>query len=140
METTPNTTPTILVILGGTGDLAWRKLMPAIYNLYLDKWIPDEFAILGVGHGKLTDAQFKKHLQEGVDKNSRRGKTKKSEWEDFSKCITFQIGEFNATSTYTAIEKLIKNLEKKWKVTATKIFYLAVPPNSFEEIAIKLGA
>jgi glucose-6-phosphate 1-dehydrogenase len=140
MDSRTKTNPTIIIILGATGDLAWRKLLPAIYNLYLDKWIPDDFAIIGVGHEKLNDTGFKKHLHEGVDKNSRRGKSKKNEWDSFSKCLTYQIGEFNTISTYSGIEKQIKNLEKKWKVIATKIFYLAVPPNSFEEIALKLGA
>jgi len=140
MKSTTKTNPTIIVILGAMGDLAWRKLLPAIYNLYLDKWIPAEFAVIGVGHNKITDKEFQKHLHDGIDKFSRRGKSQKSQWDNFSKCLTYQTGEFNATSTYSGIEKQIKSYEKKWKVTATKIFYLAVPPNSFEEIARKIGA
>lgn len=53
------TDPTIIVILGATGDLTWRKLIPAIYNLWLDNWIPEEFAIIGVSRSKSTDAEFK---------------------------------------------------------------------------------
>ena len=43
MESKNKSVPTIIIILGATGDLTWRKLIPAIYNLYLDKWIPEKF-------------------------------------------------------------------------------------------------
>jgi glucose-6-phosphate 1-dehydrogenase len=140
MESDVKINPTIIVILGATGDLAWRKLLPAIYNLYLDKWMPDEFAVIGVGHTKLDLKEFEKHLHDGVDKNSRRGKSKKNEWNIFAKCLNYLKGEFDALSTYSAIEKQIKKFEKAWKTKANVIFYMAVPPNAFEEIAKKIGA
>ncbi len=134
------TSPTIVIIMGATGDLTWRKLIPALYNLYLDKMLPDNFAVLGVSMNDVTLSEFQKHLHEGIDKISRRGKSKKSEWASFAKCITYQKGEFSAAATYTAIEKQIKLYEKTWQVETNQIFYLAVPPNSFEEIAKKLGS
>ncbi len=132
--------PTVIVILGATGDLAWRKLIPAIYNLYLDKWTPENFAVIGVSRKKISEKEFIKHLHDGVDQFSRRGKSKKSEWDNFAKYLEIHYGELSAASTYSAIDKKIKEFEKKWKVTANRIFYLAVPPNSFEAIATKIGA
>ncbi|MEO7174768.1 MAG: glucose-6-phosphate dehydrogenase [Saprospiraceae bacterium] len=132
--------PTVIIILGATGDLTWRKLIPAIYNLYLDNWIPDQFALIGVSRKKITNPEFHKRLLEGVNKFSRRGKTKKSEWDKFSKYLSYQAGEFSSKSTYATIEKQIKAFEKEWMVTVNRIFYLAVPPNSFEEIACNIAA
>ncbi|MBS1516580.1 MAG: glucose-6-phosphate dehydrogenase [Bacteroidetes bacterium] len=140
MEIVTKSKPTILIILGATGDLTWRKLMPAVYNLYLDKWLPDEFAVIGVSYLKMSGKKFNEHLHEGVNKFSRRGKAKKKEWDDFAECLTYHTGEFHDDSTYSFLEKEIKKIEKKWKVTANRIFYLAVPPNSFEEISIKIGS
>jgi glucose-6-phosphate 1-dehydrogenase len=140
MDNEAKTGPTIIIILGATGDLTWRKLIPAIYNLWLDNWIPEEFAVLGVSRDKYTDLEFEKHLHEGIDKFSRRGKAKKNEWDIFAKYLTFLQGEFNVTSTYSAIKKQIKALEKKWTATANRVFYLAVPPNPFEEISMKIGS
>ena len=139
MEST-KTNSTIIIILGATGDLTWRKLIPAIYNLYLGKLIPSDFAVIGVSRKKITESEFQKHLKEGVDNFSRSGKSKKSEWGNFEKYLTYTRGEFNAISTYSSIEKQIKSFEKRWNVTANRIFYLAVPPNSFEAISIKIGA
>src|SRR5580704_11809469 len=110
MDAIAKTNPTIIVILGATGDLAWRKLIPAIYNLYLDKWMPDDFAVIGVGHTKMTEKELRKHFHEGVDQFSRRGKAKSSEWEHFATCITYHKGEFNVNSTYNVLEKQIKEL------------------------------
>jgi glucose-6-phosphate 1-dehydrogenase len=140
MEPTTKKKPTIIIIMGAMGDLAWRKLLPAIYNLYLDNWIPENFAVIGVGHGKINDKEFQKHFHDGVDKNSRRGKSKKNEWDSFAKYLTYLKGEFNEPATYSAMGKQIKSFEKKWKVSATKIFYLAVPPNSFEIISRMIGS
>ena len=140
MENESKIGPTIIIILGATGDLTWRKLAPAIYNLWLDSWIPEEFAVIGISRDKYTSPEFEKHLHEGVDKFSRRGKTKKNEWNIFAKYLTFQQGEFNDASTYAAIKKQINVLEKTWNATANRIFYLAVPPNAFEEISMNIGS
>lgn len=140
MKTAAQVRPVIIIILGATGDLTWRKLVPAVYNLYLDKWMPPDFTILGVSREKITGNQFDKRLHEGVDKFSRRGKTKKSEWTAFSKSFIYQKGELTSGSTYVQLKKQIDQLEKKWKSEANLIFYLAVPPDAFEPIAIKIGA
>jgi len=140
MKSAAKTNPTIIVILGATGDLTWRKLMPAIYNLYLDKWTSEDFAVIGVSRRKISEKAFRKHLHDGIDKFSRRGKSKKKEWDVFAKYLTILNGELSAVTTYATIEKKIKGLEKKWEVSANRIFYLAVPPNSFEVIAKNIGA
>ncbi len=139
MESNIKVGPTIIVIFGATGDLTWRKLIPAIYNLYLDTRIPEHFAILGVGHNATNDLEFRKHLHEGVDNFSRRGKSKKKEWDVFAKCLFYLKGEFAENSIYGSIDKQIKQLEKEWKATANRIFYMAVPPVFFEQIAVKIG-
>ena len=140
MNTPSKTSPTIIVILGATGDLTWRKLIPSIYNLYLDNWIPEKFEVIGVSRQKFAENKFEERLHSGVDKFSRRGKSKKSEWDIFATCLTYLKGEFDAASTYAGIEKQIKITETKWGAAANRIFYLAVPPNSFEEISKMIGS
>ncbi len=140
MESSRKADPTVIVIFGAGGDLAWRKLIPAIYNLYLDQWIPKNFAVLGVGRTEMTDTSFRKHLHEGVDSFSRRGKSKKNEWAAFSKCLSYHQGDFKDASVYQNLEKQLQTFEKTWKTPVTRVFYLAVPPVFFEEIAGKIGS
>ncbi|TMI79531.1 MAG: hypothetical protein E6H04_10440, partial [Bacillati bacterium ANGP1] len=52
----------ILAIFGGGGDLAWRKLVPALYDLYLDHWLPKRFALVGLGRQRLSDEEFRTRL------------------------------------------------------------------------------
>jgi glucose-6-phosphate 1-dehydrogenase len=139
MEPKTKADPTLIVIFGSTGDLTWRKLIPAIYNLYLDHWIPENFSVLGIGRGSLSEAQFHKKLNEGVDKFSRRGKSNKKEWEAFARYLTYYQGEFGDNTTYDHIKKQIQQLEKRWKVPVNCIFYMAVPPQFFNVIASKIG-
>ena len=139
MEAGTKTNPTIIAIFGGTGDLTWRKLIPALYNLYLDNWLNLKFSIICMGRKDMTNAAFVKRLKEGVDQFSRRGKTKLKQWELFSKMIEYKKGEFDNKSLYSYLKKQIAAFEKESDSDVNKIFYLAVPPQFFELIATKIG-
>src|SRR5207237_4762191 len=64
--------PVTIVIFGGAGDLAHRKLLPALYNLDLDGFLPPRFAAVGVGRKELSDEQYRAFAKEGVERFSRR--------------------------------------------------------------------
>jgi glucose-6-phosphate 1-dehydrogenase len=133
------TESTVIVIFGGTGDLTWRKLIPALYNLYIDKWLHEKFLIIGMGRQEMTNPEFVKKLKEGVDKFSRRGKTKKADWERFAKHIDYKKADFNSAPVYAALKKQVTTFEKDTDEPVNKIFYMAVPPQFFESIAVKIG-
>lgn len=67
--------PTIFFIFGATGDLSSRKLGPALYNLFLDGFMPEQFSIVGTGRTKLSDEDFQTKMHEGINQFSRTGKT-----------------------------------------------------------------
>lgn len=81
--------PTIFVIFGGTGDLNARKLSPALYNLFLNNWMPEQFAVIGTGRTPLSNQQFAEKVLESVNKFSRSGKAEKAVWDEFSKHIYY---------------------------------------------------
>ena len=140
MDTTAKPTQTIIVIFGAGGDLAWRKLLPAIYNLYLDKWLPENFMVLGLDIKNLSNIKFQEHVHEGIDKFSRSGKAKKKDWVAFEQCLVYKKADFKAASTYTYIHKLINQTEKKWGGVSNRIFYMAVSPAFIETIVTSIGA
>ncbi len=102
--------PTLFVIFGAGGDLVWRKLVPALYNLYLDGWMPEQYEILGVGHGEMSDADYRNHLRKGVDKFSRRGKAQKDSWKAFASRFFFCGGGTGRG------KKPIKIWRKRWRL------------------------
>ncbi len=139
METNTSEHPTIFVIFGANGDLTWRKLIPALYNLFLDQWMPEKYMIMGISRADITIDNFRKHLHEGVDKFSRRGKTNQKDWESFAKCITYSQGAFEQNELYINVERKIKQFEKEWEVEVNRIFYMAVPPQYINVIASNIS-
>ena len=135
METNTKTSPTIITIFGGSGDLTWRKLIPALYNLNIDGWLNDQFRIICIGRTEMKDGAFVQHLKEGVDQFSRRGKTVAKEWNAFAKLITYKAGDFTTKDMYADIKAEVAAFEKDAGTTATKIYYMAVNPQFFGNIA-----
>ena len=58
--------PTIIYIFGGSGDLTSRKLIPALYNLYIDKYLPEKYSIIGIGRNPFTNTEYRSHSKKGV--------------------------------------------------------------------------
>src|SRR5580700_5365997 len=95
--------PAVFVIFGGAGDLTWRKLVPALFDLSLDRSMPAEFAIIAVDRVAFSDDKLRKHLHDGVNQFSRFGKAKDAVWNEFAKHISYQPGDFKKPATYAAL-------------------------------------
>lgn len=135
MKPTLKSQPTIFIIFGGTGDLNWRKITPALYNLFLDNRLPDEFAIIGTGRTNLSDDDFRNKLLDGVNQFSRNGKADKNRWSEFSSHIFYKSANLKDEISFKEFGNLILNYKEKWKQEPHVIFYLAVSPNLFPTIA-----
>lgn len=139
MANEPHPEPTVLVIFGAGGDLTQRKLVPALYNLFLDKWLPQRFAIVGVDRKSLSDAAFRQQLREGVDQFSRRGKTEDQAWDAFAPHLTYLAADFGDKATYAKLAAFLSSQDQAWKTVANRMYYLATPPTLVEKIAQCLG-
>ncbi|HWB65190.1 MAG TPA: glucose-6-phosphate dehydrogenase [Chitinophagales bacterium] len=133
------TEPVILVIFGITGDLTWRKLIPALYNLFLDDQMPEKFSIIGVGRKAISEENFRKHLLEGIDKFSRSGKANRKQWNEFINNFNYFKGGLEDHTTYQRLGKHAAAIEKEWGARTNRVFYMAVPPVYFEQIAKGIG-
>jgi glucose-6-phosphate 1-dehydrogenase len=136
-ETNPN--PSILVIFGAGGDLTWRKLMPALFNLYLDHWLPEHFAILGLDLKSMSDEDFRSHLHQGVTQFSRRGQPDEKDWEAFTNSVHYISADFTDAAVYATLEKQLTEIEQAWGAKSNHIFYQATPPSLVETIVKQLG-
>ncbi len=130
--------PTVMVIFGAGGDLTWRKLVPALYNLYLDRRLPERFAIVGVARQQMDDDSFRQRLRKGVDLFSRRGKTEDAAWNDFAARLSYFAGDFTAAETGTLIGRRLEEIDRQWNSRAARVFYLAIPPGLMEAAARQL--
>jgi len=131
MKTNDQPEPTLFVIFGGAGDLAWRKLMPSLFDLHRDGRMPKNFAIIAVDRAASGDAQMRKRFLDGVNRFSPRGKAKSIDWKHFAGHVTYQQGDFKDPATYSNLAKHCAELDKEWKVKAGHIFHMATPPVMF---------
>src|SRR5438094_7949174 len=86
--------PVTVVIFGGAGDLAHRKLLPALYNLHLDGLLPPRIAIVGVGRKAMSDEEYRAFAKEGVTKFSRRP-VDEGAWPAFAAALFFVSAELD---------------------------------------------
>jgi glucose-6-phosphate 1-dehydrogenase len=139
MKSVNKATPTIAVIFGGTGDLAKRKLIPAFYNLFLDGWLPEQFALIGLGRSGRDNESYQKELQEALDEFSRSGKPQPESWEAFRNSLHYLSANINDTASYQQLADKIHAIEATWGTRANRLFYFSVAPKFIEPITVNLG-
>lgn len=135
MKSTLKSQPVIFIIFGGTGDLNLRKITPALYNLFCDDWLPDQFLIIGSGRTKLTDDEFRDRLQQGVNQFSRNGKADEKKWAEFASHVSYQAADLNEEKGYKEFASRVIECRQRWNHDPYIIYYLAVSPLFFPVIA-----
>ena len=130
--------PTSIVIFGGSGDLNKRKLIPALYNLFVDRFMPEKFYIMGLGRTEYSDQEFREYLKESLDEFSRRPVDEET-WSTFSDHIVYKVSNVKEEASYRDILEDIKAKESEWNEESNRVFYLSVSPSFFETIAVNLG-
>ena len=123
--------PTVFVIFGGSGDLTWRKLVPALFDISRDGRMPKQFALIAVGRSAISDAQLHKRFLDGVNRFSPKGKASGKDWTNFSGHVAYQQGDYQDPATYVRLVKSCAKLDQDWNVKAVRIFHLATPPALF---------
>lgn len=130
--------PTVIVIFGGTGDLAKRKLIPAFYNLFIEKWMPEQFAIFGLGRTEYDDLSYRDKLHEGLVEFSRSGKPKADKWAAFKESIFYVQSDIKNEADYQHLAKQLDALDKAWGIRANRLFYLSVAPQFIGTVSANL--
>ena len=129
----------ILVIFGASGDLTYRKLIPAIYDLHKQKLLPEKFAVLGASRTNLSDGKFKEKMKDGIKKYSNFKEDDEKIISEFLKLLSYLPVD---TENHEDFKKLKDHLEKLNKDLDTKgnvIYYLSTPPNLYGVIPTLLG-
>jgi glucose-6-phosphate 1-dehydrogenase len=128
--------PVAVVIFGATGDLAGRKLAPALFNVMLDKSMMDPTVIIGVSRGKLTTAAFAEKLK-GPSAQHSRQKVEPAQWDKFVSMLDYVGGEFTDDATYIELKARLEAAKAKG-TKGNRVFYLSTPPTAFPTILQKL--
>jgi len=129
----------LLFIFGGSGDLNFRKLSPALYNLFIDNWMPEKFGIVGIGRSEYSGDQYHERLLDGIRQFSRRKGEDNGHWKEFSEHVSYLRMDAENESDYQKIADIVKSKEQEFGEHPNVIFYMAVAPQLVPDIAKKLG-
>jgi glucose-6-phosphate 1-dehydrogenase len=133
-------TPQILTIFGASGDLTFRKLIPAIFDLYRQDLLPDCFEVLGVGRTKFTDEEFREKMRKGVQEFSNKYQVSAEGIEKFLPRLHYCDMDTKSVEAYVKLKKHLEELDHKCGTKGNYIFYLAMPPSLYAPIADNLAA
>jgi len=122
----------ILVIFGASGDLTKRKLIPALFQLYKQNFLPEKFAVLGASRTPLSDEDFRKRADEFLPEHEKT--------EEFKKMLFYQPISPSETEGYKNLKSRLETLEKKHNIDPNYLFYLSTPPSLYDEIPKHLSA
>ncbi|WP_027091214.1 glucose-6-phosphate dehydrogenase [Cohnella thermotolerans] len=123
------------VLFGATGDLAKRKLFPALYNLHLDGKLPEPFAIFALGRKPYDDGLFREHAAESIKRFSRRGQADAGRIARFAERIHYQIVDATDAQSYASLKRAVEQRERELGLPGDRLFYLSVAPEHFGPIA-----
>jgi len=127
---------TTLLIFGATGDLSHRKLVPALFNLYLKKRLPENFKILGTATRAWTTEDLRETCRQSLLEESEKTFNEK-DWDDFSQRMTYQPADFSTPESYGKLNDILLSMESG---PANRLYYLATPPDFFSPIVQGLAA
>lgn len=130
--------PCILVIFGATGDLTSRKLFPALYNLALEKQIPDNLVTVGFARRDKSHEDFRGEMKDGIEKYSRNPIDQKV-WDSYQQKVFYHKSEFDNDEGYEGLKKFLEDLDKKYGTKGNRVYYLSTPPSYFPMIVEKLS-
>jgi glucose-6-phosphate 1-dehydrogenase len=137
-ETAPE--PCAAVIFGASGDLAHRKLVPALYNLAVGAHLPAAFGIVGVSKSEYTHGEFAREMREAVGKFSRTKPVDEEIWQDFAAGMRYCAGSFDDAQTFVKLKAQLDELDKARATRGNRLFYFATPPSTFPTLLRQLKA
>ena len=130
--------PTAVTIFGATGDLAHRKLLPALYNLAHEGSLPERFELIGIARSGHSDDEFREQARASIERFSRT-KPDHDVLDGLLENIRYLPGSFDDADVYRRIGQTLRDFEERDGQPLNRIFYLSTAPQFFPVIAGALG-
>jgi glucose-6-phosphate 1-dehydrogenase len=132
----------IFVIFGASGDLAVRKLIPAIFELYKAKYLPNNFAVLGVSRSDYSDEAFRSKVffsNEFIEHQDKENRDEEME-KEFARRLSYLSIQTSESDDYAKVKTELARLDEEFKIGGNYIYYLSTPPFLYETIPACLAA
>ena len=130
--------PCSIVIFGASGDLTARKLIPALYHLFVEKRLPLPFRIIGFARREKTDASWRDELKAALQQFSRTKKVDEADWAEFSKNLSYCQGDLEDPKAYIHLKHLLESFSVP-ELRNNLLFYLSISPTQFGDVVSHLS-
>jgi glucose-6-phosphate 1-dehydrogenase len=131
--------PCIVVIFGASGDLARRKLLPALYRLVQERLLPAEFAIIGLARTEMSSEEFRARMKEAVEEFSEAGRVDEEVWNSFAQGLHYLTADINNPEDYERLSQVLTQVDVERGTQGNRLFYLSVAPKFYSEAVKQLG-
>jgi len=135
----PSASACVLVIFGASGDLAKRKLLPAIYEMAREKLLPANFALVGFARSENSDAGYRMECREAVTEFARSKAVDAALWQGIEDRIFYVQGDYGGAEDHTKLAVKLAEIDKQYQTGGNRLFYLSTPPTQFEPVIQRLG-
>ncbi|WP_311239863.1 MULTISPECIES: glucose-6-phosphate dehydrogenase [unclassified Xanthomonas] len=146
MNEQATTPPCIIVVFGARGDLTKRLVMPALYNLRRAGALGEEFAIVGMDHGDISERAWRSNMGQSMTQllSSRDAEFQTDEfdtdtWDWLRERMHYLRGDFTDLGAYQALDGVLEKLHKRYGTQGNVLFYLATAARFFEPVLLNLG-
>lgn len=124
----------VYFIFGAAGDLAHRKLYPALYSMYHKDELKGNFAIIGLSLEERSHDEFCDHLYRSIQEFGHcKPDSNDGEWDKFIEHIQYMSLDIDDTDGFYRLKQAAEQLEEKFKIAGNRLFYLALPPDLFDQ-------
>ncbi|HEV7298202.1 MAG TPA: glucose-6-phosphate dehydrogenase [Tepidisphaeraceae bacterium] len=127
-----------IVIFGASGDLAKRKLIPALFELARENTLNDASYLVGYSRSPMTDEQYRQECYDAIKKFARNGMDE-ALWKKLEPRISYQSGDYGDAASYAKLADSLNGYDKQFGGGGNRLFYLSTPPAAFEPIITQLG-
>lgn len=131
--------PCAIVIFGASGDLTKRKLVPALFRLYQEKLLPEQFAIVGISRSAMTHDEFRTRMEEAITKYAPSQLQEASAWHNFAQGLFYVPGDLSNQETYQQLNELLQKIDHHRGTDGNRVFYLSTAPEHYSEAIKQLG-
>jgi glucose-6-phosphate 1-dehydrogenase len=131
--------PCTVVLFGASGDLAKRKVIPAMYDLAIHNALGPRYAIIGFARTAMTDESFRTMAGDAAKSISEVGPIDPKQWADFASNLFYNAGDYGNPESYAQLAERITEIEMAKSLGANRLFYLSTPPEVYPGIVEQLG-
>jgi glucose-6-phosphate 1-dehydrogenase len=129
----------VMTIFGASGDLTKRKLIPALYNLALEKRLPERFAVVGYARSEMSDEAFREKMRDAVKEFSRTGLQDGDVWRQFASTLYYVRGGYEDDEGYLRLKEFIDGFDRGSRALPARLFYLAMPPELYGPVVQRIS-